>query len=137
FGVGDILRASARIKTFNGVDESADSVETGGIRISKLINCPGNAASECIEKEFIYETNTGVSQGFLYRRRNILSHDFQYSVNGGNGTCSSTYKIHSSSSNVPLGFYMGSHVYYHTVVEKIKDYNGVNLGYTEKNYKTS
>ncbi len=137
FGVGDILRARANVATFQGSSEPSYSVETGGLRIAKLTNCPSNSTSGCVEKEFVYETNEGVSQGNLFRKRNILSYDYISTINGGAVPCSSTFRVYSSSSNVPLGFYMGSHVFYNTVIEKTKDINNNSLGYIEKTFKSN
>ncbi len=136
YDVGDILKASATVQFFE--DDGSPpirSLETGGIRISKIKSCPDNNPANCTEKQYIYETSEEVSKGQLFRKRNITSYDLETVENAaGGGICNSFWKIHSSSSNVPLSFYMGSHVFYNEVTEKLTNYNGTSLGYIEKNY---
>ncbi|WP_298548925.1 RHS repeat domain-containing protein [uncultured Aquimarina sp.] len=135
YTTGDIIIASASVSK-----EVAPAVitETAGIRISKIKNCPNNNSSECTEKEFIYEDANGKSYGKLFRKRNITEYRMS-SVNGaiGNGICSAVYDVYSSSSNVPLGYFMGSHIFYDTVVERIKGNNNNYLGYTKKTFVCS
>ena len=135
FTSGDILIASASISK-----QVAPRVisETGGIRITKIKNCPNDTTSECIQKEFIYEDQDGNSYGKLFRKRNIT----KYRLNAVNNTvqnlvCSAVYDVYSSSSNVPLGYFMGSHVFYDTVIEKTKGSDDTYLGHTKKTFVCS
>ncbi len=134
FDTGDILIASAQVSYFDpAVTPPTRSVETGGIRVSKIKSCPNNGSIDCITKEYVYETNEGVSLGSLFRKRNATSYTF-FSSDQGSGThCN--FRIHSSSSNLPLAFYQGSHVFYSTVYEKTVNNAGNSLGYVERKYR--
>ncbi len=131
YDVGDILKSSTTISTYANDGTPLTSVETGGVRISKMINCPNSTTNNCIEKEFIYETDNGESEGKLFRKRNIFFYEYTQSIVGG---CSGLYRVYSSSSNVPLGVYMGSHVFYNKVTERTKGTDGTYLGRTEKRF---
>ncbi len=134
FNTGDIITASASVSK---QVTPPNSSKTAGIRISKIKNCPNDNA-ECIEKEYIYEDENGLSYGHLFRKRNIT----KYRLGGvenliGLSVCSAVWDVYSSSSNVPLGYFMGSHVFYNRVIERIKGDNNSYLGYTERNFISS
>ncbi len=135
FTSGDILVASAFVSKQVAPKLLAD---VAGIRISKIKNCPNDNSSECIEKEFIYEDENGKSYGKLFRKRNITKYRLS-AINGtiGNAICGAIYDVYSSSSNVPLGYFMGSHVFYDTVIERIKGNDNNYLGYTKKTFVCS
>jgi len=136
---GDILLATANVN-YHKSQIPTKSLITGGLRISKMKNCPSNNPLDCIEKEFIYESDSNESYGKLFRKRNITSYTMTSTIENGSGPygspgyCTSFRKVYSSSSNVPLGYYMGSHVFYDKVIEKTKSSNGSYLGRSEKTF---
>ncbi len=108
----------------------ARSRETGGIRIKTIKSCPDNNPANCITKEYVYENADGISEGLLFRRRNLTTYEYLTSnlVNGSGNPFVQTciYRSYSSSSNLPLGYYMGSHIIYKQVIEKFTSDNGDN-----------
>ena len=132
FDTGDILTARGTIKFYE--DDGTPppkSIETGGHRVSKIKNCPDINPDNCIITEYIYETDEGVSLGNLFRKRNITSYDETFDKYD----CQSTlYRNHSSNSNVPLSFFMGSHVYYNDVIEKQISNSEQAFGYKKQKF---
>ncbi|MBQ4805412.1 RHS repeat protein [Aquimarina sp. MMG015] len=132
FDTGMVITASATVSKETAQETTT---ETAGIRISKIKNCPNNSNSECIEKEYLYEDENGTSYGKLFRKRNITKYRLNEVNNTiGNGVCGAIYDVYSSSSNVPLGYFTGSHVFYDTVIERIKGSNNSYLGFTKKEF---
>ncbi len=121
---------TVKINRGNASHPQARSRATGGIRIKTIKSCPGNNPANCITKEYVYENSDGISEGLLFRRRNLTTYDYGTSslMNGSGNpyvqTC--VYKSYSSSSNMPLGYYMGSHIIYKQVIEKFTSENGNN-----------
>lgn len=119
-----VLAADARIE-YSQENVSIRSKETGGIRISKIKDSPNPSTGlNFTLKEYIYETDDGVSEGHLFRTRNLYKDDYSYSkneVNSDFSNCSSSglYYRYSSSSNLPLGGYIGHHVIYSKVIERM------------------
>ncbi len=135
YDVGDILRAMATVRVYEDDGNPPPlSVEVGGTRVSQIKSCPDSNPNNCIVKEYVYETEDGESLGSLFRKRNITTYEMSTTETvGGNGTCWGNWIINSSSSNVPLSFFMGSHVFYNNVIEKLNS-NGLSQGYNSKNY---
>src|SRR5690606_3472221 len=98
-----VLAADARIE-YSQENVSIRSKETGGIRISKIKDSPNPSTGlNFTLKEYIYETDDGVSEGHLFRTRNLYKDDYSYSkneVNSDFSNCSSSglYYRYSSSS---------------------------------------
>jgi len=138
---GDIMVADAKILT-QPQSEPEVSYETGGLRISKMKNCPSNTNSgiglNCVEKEFKYEDQNNISYGKLFRKRNITDYELTVSEKPFiNVICTATFKMYSSSSNVPLGYFTGSHIFYDTVIERTKGSDGDYLGSIKKTFVCS
>jgi len=115
------LTASASVQLLN-IDPNAPvlrSKQTGGIRVSQTKSCPDNNPNNCITKKYEYEKNNGISNGFLFRRRNLYSFDTEVI-----GHLQCRYKNYTSSSNVPLGTFFGSHIIYKQVKEYTIDSQG-------------
>ncbi|MBL4663446.1 MAG: hypothetical protein JKY22_07820 [Flavobacteriaceae bacterium] len=111
------------------------SRETGGIRIAKVTSCPnGINDDDCLIKEYAYEDATGISQGFLFRRRNLFKHQVSYIFTSAGNYC--VFDMYSSSSNAPLAIYNGSHVVYKQVIEKQVDQLGNSIGNKVLDFKT-
>ena len=115
-------RASVRVNLNRGnivpISSQIRSRQTGGIRIKTIKSCPDDDPANCISKEYLYETNDGISQGLLFRRRNLTSHEYNTSTLLSGSVQNCIYKSYSSSSNMPLGYYIGSHIIYKQVTEK-------------------
>ncbi|WP_109438745.1 hypothetical protein [Aquimarina sp. AU119] len=126
--IGSYVEGSATVKINRGNTQQpqARSRATGGIRIQTIKSCPDNNPDNCITKEYVYENAEGVSEGLLFRRRNLTTYVYGTTnvVNGGVQDC--VYRSYSSSSNLPLGYYMGSHIIYKQVIEKFTSTNGNN-----------
>ncbi len=115
------LLASATISFSNGTTTAIPrSREVGGIRVSKVTSCPSDNSEECIRKQYVYEDNDGVSRGFLFRRRNLFTHEtFRR-----HGSLQCVFLNYGSSSNTPLGTFFGSHIVY----DKVREYTIDNQG---------
>ncbi|WP_344779095.1 RHS repeat domain-containing protein [Aquimarina mytili] len=122
------VEGSVRVNVNRGneIPVQARSRETGGIRIKTITSCPDTDPANCITKEYSYETADHISQGVLFRRRNLTTYEYgtTSSVSGGVQTC--VFRSYSSSSNMPLGYNMGSHIIYKQVTEKFTSANGTN-----------
>lgn len=131
-----VLSGYARIDMSNGEDQAiVRSRETGGIRISKIMDCPDPSVNNCITKEFIYESPEGISNGHLFRRRNLFKDEYSKSVlvyiDPQTGQTSSDfirYNRYSSTSNLPLSGYLGSHLIYSPVIERYVNQNSETNG---------
>ncbi|WP_282086642.1 PKD domain-containing protein [Aquimarina algiphila] len=122
------LRASITVNLNRGntLPPQARSRETGGIRIKTIKSCPDDNPENCVTKEYIYETPDNISQGLLFRRRNLTTYEYGTSTLSSGSVQNCVYRSYSSSSNLPLGYYMGSHIIYRQVIEKLTSVNGNN-----------
>ncbi|MEW7289012.1 hypothetical protein [Aquimarina sp. 2304DJ70-9] len=126
--IGSYVEGSINVKINRGniSPPQARSRPTGGIRIKTIKSCPDNDPANCITKEYAYENAEGISEGLLFRRRNLTTYDYGSSSLDGGGVLTCVYRSYSSSSNLPLGYYMGSHIIYKQVIEKFTSTNGNN-----------
>ncbi len=133
--VGDVITAKAEISFYE--DDGSPpplAVEVGGMRVSNIRSCPDNDPTNCVITEYIYENDEGVSLGQLFRKRNLTSYNSTRIINTSSTNCYSTYTNYSSSSNLPLAYFMGSHVFYNDVKEQKVSHAGAALGYTKRKY---
>ena len=141
---GDELRAEVTVHFYDANGNPPPTVlniDVGGTRVSQIKSCPDNDPNNCIIKEYNYLDASGESVGDLFRKRNVLSYELEtleYSKPPPFAEfCTSTWRIHSSASNVPLSYYMGSHVFYNGVEEKTVNNQGESLGFLERSYTFS
>lgn len=128
------LSATATIHYSDGANTPVipRSRVAGGIRVSQIKSCPDDNPENCIIKQYQYETDD-ISQGFLFRKRYLFISEFlvdntQTLPSGEVAIETNGFRNYSSSSNIPLGSYLGSPLIYKEVIQNNRDHLGNNLG---------